>query len=198
MRFCLVLLSALCLMASVAAASEFAPSATPALQVTPMKNPPFKNPSREKIREWINQGVVADYVVVQKKPKVLTLWSNGNIIKVYNIRAFGADPVGQKMREGDEKTPEGEYTIDTKHQSQRFQKFLRISYPTPAQRADAKKRGVPPGGQVGIHGDEGGFKGFMRRFDSKWTDGCITVRNADLEEIWELVPTGTPISIRPE
>ncbi len=158
---------------------------------------PFKNPTREQIQAWIADGVVADHIVIQKKPKLLTLWSNGNIIKVYNIRAFGADPVGHKMREGDEKTPEGYYTIDTKHVSEKFQKFMRISYPNKADKALAKSLGFSPGGQVGIHGDEGGFKGFMRRFDPNWTNGCITLRNADLEEVWSFVQKGTPITIRP-
>lgn len=165
-----------------------------------LANPPPKhiNPTPQEVKHWINEGYVADYVVVQKKPKILTLWSNGKIMKVYNIRAFGADPIGHKVREGDEKTPEGAYAIDKKHISDRFQKFLRISYPNKDDKALAKKLGVKPGGQVGIHGDEGGFKGFMRRFDARWTDGCITLRNYDLEEVWALVPVGTPIDIRPE
>lgn len=158
----------------------------------------FENPTRAEMQKLIAEGVVADYIVIQKKPKLLTLWSGGKILKVYNIRAFGANPIGHKVYEGDEKTPEGNYTIDTKHVSKRFQKFMRISYPNSKDKAVAKSLGVNPGGQVGIHGDEGGFKGFMRQFDSNWTDGCITLRNADLEEVWALTPKGAPILIKPE
>ncbi len=189
--------------------TQFAPRLQPAVQDALMHNEmvqnagaairaPHVNPTPDKIQAWIKEGVIADYIVIQKRAKLLTLWSNGNIIKVYNIRAFGADPVGHKLREGDEKTPEGEYTIDTKHVSQRFQKFLRISYPNKEDAKRAKSLGFSPGGQVGIHGDEGGFKGFMRRFDPNWTDGCVTVRNSDLEEIWQFVPKGTKIVIKPD
>jgi|GEM_PF-1335987 len=138
-----------------------------------------------------------DYIVVQKRDKVLSLWKNGRIIKTYPILAFGADPIGHKVREGDEKTPEGNYTIDTKHPSQKFQKFLRISYPNETDSANAKRLGVPVGGHVGIHGDKGGLEGFFQRFDKRWTDGCIAVRNADIEEIFEMVSIGTPIMIKP-
>jgi murein L,D-transpeptidase YafK len=143
-------------------------------------------------------GIVqADYVVVQKKHRLLTLWSQGKILKTYEVLALGARPEGHKQQEGDERTPEGRYTIDEKHESENFQKFLRISYPNANDKVSAKKRGVSPGGQVGIHGDRGGISGFFQRFDSKWTDGCLTVRNRDIEEIYNLVPLGTPIWIKP-
>ena len=138
-----------------------------------------------------------DYIVVQKRDKVISLWKQGRIIKTYPILAFGADPIGHKVREGDEKTPEGQYYIDTKHVSQKYQKFLRISYPNEQDKAYAKSLGLPPGGHVGIHGDEGGMTGFFQRFDNRWTDGCIAVRNADIEEIYKMVEIGTPILIKP-
>ncbi len=138
-----------------------------------------------------------DYIMVQKKDRIISLWKNGHIKKTYPILSFGADPVGPKVREGDEKTPEGEYIIDTKHPSQNFQKFLRISYPNESDKANAKRLGVPAGGQVGIHGDRGGVAGFFQRFDKRWTDGCIAIRNADIQEIYDLVAVGTPIMIKP-
>lgn len=140
---------------------------------------------------------LVDHVVVQKHDKVLSLWKGGRIIKTYPILAMGADPIGHKVREGDEKTPEGEYTIDTKHVSQNFQKFMRISYPNEQDKANAERLGVPVGGQVGIHGDRGGVAGFMQRFDKNWTDGCLAMRNADIEEMYQMVDVGTPITIKP-
>lgn len=138
-----------------------------------------------------------DYIVVQKADRVMSLWKQGRIIKTYPILAYGADPYGTKMREGDEKTPEGTYFINEKHPSQNFQKFLNISYPNDEDRARAKKMGVPTGGNVGIHGDRGGISGFFQRLDKNWTDGCIAMRNADIEEIYEMVDVGTQILIKP-
>ncbi len=124
-----------------------------------------------------------DYIVVQKSDKVISMWKQGRIIRTYPILSFGADPYGHKVREGDEKTPEGTYYIDRKHPSLKFQKFLNISYPNEVDKARAKQMGVRPGGSVGIHGDKGGVAGFFQRMDKNWTDGCIAVRNADIEEI---------------
>jgi murein L,D-transpeptidase YafK len=160
-------------------------------QATPLLIPP-----KASIAEEEKQTAV-DYIMVQKRDKVISLWKNGRIIKTYPVLAFGADPIGHKVREGDEKTPEGSYIIDTKHPSQQFQKFLRISYPNEIDKANAKRLGVSAGGHVGIHGDKGGVEGFFQRFDKRWTDGCIAIRNADIEEIFEMVDIGTPIMIKP-
>ena len=138
-----------------------------------------------------------DFVVVQKKDRLMALWKEGRLVKTYPILAYGAQPVGHKVMEGDERTPEGLYTIDTKHPSKQFQKFLRISYPNATDKQTADRLNVSPGGNVGIHGDRGGWDGFKQRFNKKWTDGCIAVRNSDIEEIYEIVAVGTPILIKP-
>lgn len=145
----------------------------------------------------VRSGFKADYVVVQKQDRVLSLWANGKIIRSYPVLAFGANPIGPKTQEGDEKTPEGRYYIDDKHESKNFQKFLEISYPNEEDKKQAKLRHVRVGGNVGIHGDRGGWDGFLQRFDRSWTDGCMTLRNDDIEEVYGLVSVGTPIWIKP-
>lgn len=138
-----------------------------------------------------------DYIVVQKADHVMSLWKQGRIIKTYPVLSYGADPYGTKNREGDEKTPEGTYFINEKHPSNHFQKFLNISYPNDDDRARARQMGVSPGGNVGIHGDRGGISGFFQRMNKNWTDGCIAMRNADIEEIYNMVDVGTPIMLKP-
>lgn len=160
-------------------------------RATPLLIPPSTQSAEERADSKV------DFIVVQKADKVMSLWKRGRIIKTYPILAFGADPIGHKMREGDEKTPEGTYYINTKHPSQNFQKFLNISYPNEEDKARAKRMGVRPGGNVGIHGDRGGINGFFQRFKKDWTDGCMAMRNADIEEIFEIVDIGTPIMIKP-
>lgn len=138
-----------------------------------------------------------DYIVIQKNMRLLTLWKSGQIVKTYPIMAMGANPKGHKVYEGDERTPEGLYKIEEKHISQNFQKFLGISYPNKHDQEFAEKMGVSPGGHVGIHGDRGGISGFFQRFDKNWTNGCISMRNHDIEEIYSMVDAGTPIMIMP-
>jgi murein L,D-transpeptidase YafK len=97
-------------------------------------------------------------------------------------------PVGGKEREGDHKVPEGEYTIDSKNPHSRFHLALHISYPNAADRERARKAGFKPGGHIEFHGLENKYAwvaGLHRQLD--WTDGCIAVTNAELEEIWPLV-----------
>jgi murein L,D-transpeptidase YafK len=139
----------------------------------------------------------ADYVVVEKSGRTLTLWSEGKMIRSYPVLSLGKNPYGHKVFEGDMRTPEGLYLIDKKHKSQRFQKFLRISYPNSVDIAKAKSLGVEPGGQVGIHGDKGGMSGFFDRMNPNWTEGCVSVRNEAVAEIYDLVEVGTPILIKP-
>lgn len=138
-----------------------------------------------------------DYIVVQKKDRILSTWKDGRLLKAYPIMALGANPVGQKVYEGDERTPEGQYFISEMHVSQNFQKFLEISYPNEEDRKIAKRFGLSPGGHVGIHGDRGGVSGFFQRFDKSWTDGCLALRNDDVEDLYGKIVVGTPIILKP-
>lgn len=165
-----------------------------ATMATPLTTPPSEETAAASPKLAESR---VDYVVIQKKDNILSLWKSGRLIKTYPIMAMGANPIGQKVYEGDERTPEGTYYIEEKHPSQNFQKFLKISYPNDKDRAIAKRFGLPPGGSVGIHGDRGGMSGFFQRFDKNWTDGCLAMRNADIEEIYEMVDVGTPILLKP-
>jgi murein L,D-transpeptidase YafK len=121
----------------------------------------------------------------------------GQVIKAYSI-ALGRNPVGPKTRQGDGKTPEGIYSISGRNPASAFYRALRISYPNPADRAHAKKLGVAPGGDIMIHGlpNGQGHIGKAHRL-TDWTEGCIAVTDAEIEEIWRLVPDGTKVKINP-
>lgn len=189
------ILSTLCL--SVLALALVACEAGPTVQqqlATSLTPPPEIVVSG---RDKSEKEVPVDYVVLQKKDRIISLWKQGRLVKTYPVLALGANPVGQKVYEGDERTPEGTYYISEKHPSQNFQKFLEISYPNEQDVKMAKRFGLKPGGHVGIHGDRGGFSGFWQRMKPNWTDGCIALRNADVEELYELVSAGTPIQITP-
>jgi murein L,D-transpeptidase YafK len=140
---------------------------------------------------------LAEKVVVVKSAHSLTLYSHGQVLKSYRV-ALGRGEAGPKQFEGDHKTPEGNYILDQKNARSRFHLAIHVSYPNALDRQRAQKEGREPGGAIMIHGVAGGFGwlgGLQRNVD--WTDGCIAVTNSEIEEIWRLVPVGTPIEIKP-
>jgi murein L,D-transpeptidase YafK len=132
----------------------------------------------------------ADRIHVDKSERRMQLLRGGKVLRTYRI-LLGDAPVGHKRQQGDEKTPEGDYRISGRNPNSRFHLSLRVSYPNDADRKQARKRGVDPGGDIMIHGGNS----VLYPFD--WTDGCIAVSNKEIEEIWSLVPTGIPIRIDP-
>ncbi|MCL1633991.1 L,D-transpeptidase family protein [Luteimonas sp. SX5] len=132
----------------------------------------------------------ADRIHVDKSERRMELLRDGRVIRRYRIR-LGDVPVGPKHQQGDEKTPEGDYRISGRNPTSRFHLSLRVSYPDEADRKQARARGVDPGGDIMIHG------GNTALYPFDWTDGCIAVTDKEIEEIWSLVPTGTPIRIDP-
>ena len=139
----------------------------------------------------------ADKIVVIKSARTMTLFSAGKVIKTYKV-ALGGVPIGPKRVEGDHKTPEGNYLIDSKNPQSQFHLALHISYPDAVDRERARGLGAQPGGAIMIHGLPKAFAylGALHR-QTDWTDGCIAVSNAEIEEIWKLVPAGTRVEIRP-
>jgi murein L,D-transpeptidase YafK len=139
----------------------------------------------------------ANVILVEKQARRLTLLRDGKPLKTYAV-SLGGDPLGHKQQEGDSRTPEGRYTIDFKNERSRFHLSMRVSYPNADDRESARKRGVPPGSDIMIHGLPNGM-GFIGRLSlaRDWTDGCIAVTNSEVEEIWSMVEVGTPIDIRP-
>ena len=139
----------------------------------------------------------ADRVVVLKKEHTLQLLNQGKVIKTYKV-ALGGDPVGPKARQGDHKTPEGVYVLDSRNPHSQFYKSIHISYPNVRDRAAARDSHVSPGGDVFVHGLPNGYKwvGAAHRLKD-WTDGCIAVTDEEMDEIWSGVPDGTPIEIHP-
>jgi murein L,D-transpeptidase YafK len=140
---------------------------------------------------------MADRIIIKKEKRTLTLYQQGQKIKTYKI-ALGSSPEGPKERQGDGKTPEGIYKIDSRKLNSQFHRSLRVSYPNESDRKRAKKLGVNPGGDIMIHGlpNGRGWVGAKHRLYD-WTNGCIAVTDEEIEEVWKLVPIGTTVEIRP-
>jgi len=140
-------------------------------------------------------GAKIDHIVVKKSERRMELMSGDQVVRSYGI-ALGFAPVGDKQQEGDGKTPEGKYRIAGRNASSAYHRSLKISYPDDTDRAEAAARGVKPGGDIFIHGMPNWWL-LPGAAPVDWTRGCIAVSKAEIEEIWDLVPDGTPIEIRP-
>lgn len=139
----------------------------------------------------------ADLVEVFKAERRMMLKQGGAVIRAYPIM-LGRNPVGHKLMEGDKRTPEGRYIIDWRNPNSAFHKSLHISYPSTGDVLSKIERGQASslGGMIMIHG-MGHSPDAPLYIGLDWTDGCIAVTNPEMDEIWRLVPDGTPIWIHP-
>ena len=145
---------------------------------------------------WSDAGLpLAESVLVDKSERKMWLLTGGRKYREYRI-SLGDNPLGHKEQEGDERTPEGSYVIDYRNPESKYHLSLHISYPRQQDAEKARNRGVSPGGNIFIHGLPNGMEFMQASYRGvDWTDGCIAVGNREIEEIWELVPDGTPIEI---
>lgn len=136
-----------------------------------------------------------DLVKVEKSKNRMYLLDGIKIIKEYHV-ALGKNPKGHKQRKGDKKTPEGIYTLDYKKEDSSFYRAMHISYPNEADKVNAKKQGVSPGGLIMVHG-QSNWQGWRAPVTQQlnWTNGCIALTNAEMDEFMTLVKVGTPIQI---
>lgn len=138
-----------------------------------------------------------DLVVVRKSESRLYLEKDGKTFASFRA-SFGSDPRDHKQQEGDERTPEGRYVLDSKNAESAFYRAIHISYPNAQDVASAKARGVKPGGQIMIHGQKNGL-GWLAPVAQwfNWTDGCVGLSNKDMDAVWGAVDVGTPVQIYP-
>ncbi|MEJ2172408.1 MAG: L,D-transpeptidase family protein [Woeseiaceae bacterium] len=140
---------------------------------------------------------IADKVLIVKAERKLHLIKNGESFRTFDI-ALGIRPEGDKEREGDFRTPEGEYRLDTRNPNSEYFLSIRVSYPSPDDVRDALSKGVDPGGAIMIHGQPNEptrSEAYYRTQD--WTNGCIAVSNSDMIDIWLMTDDNTPIEIQP-
>jgi murein L,D-transpeptidase YafK len=142
-------------------------------------------------------GVSADSLLVRKHDRLLVVFASGRVAKTYSV-ALGRSPLGPKTQEGDHRTPEGSYRVDSRLAASAFHRALHISYPDSADEAAARARNVNPGSAIMIHGLRNGL-GWLGRLHRlvDWTSGCVAVTNPEIEELWRVVPDGTPVRLVP-
>lgn len=128
-------------------------------------------------------------IEVHKSSRQMFLLHHETVLQDHRI-GLGFAPAGHKTTEGDGRTPEGRYIIDRRNPDSAYYLSIGISYPNDADRAQARERGVSPGGEIFIHGTPPEFR---RRQD--WTAGCISVTNREMRDIYAMVRDGTVIDI---
>ena len=139
----------------------------------------------------------ADRVVVLKGERKLVLMRGKQVLRVYRV-ALGRNATGHKIKAGDNRTPEGDYVLDSRLKDSQFYRALHISYPNWYDRSRAEFLGVPPGGAIMIHGLPNDVpRDFVGHPRIDWTNGCIAVTNREMDEIWAMVEDGTAINIYP-
>lgn len=132
-----------------------------------------------------------DSIVVIKKQRDMFLYCNGTIYKTYKI-ALGKKKL-PKEKEGDRRTPEGNYIITDKKTKSNYHKNLGINYPNKKDISMGRT-----GGDIKIHGIKNGF-GFLGKLHRiiNWTDGCIAVTDKEMDELEKLIEVNTRITIKP-
>ncbi len=144
----------------------------------------------------------AYYVIVDKSDYELQVYDAEGWLITYPV-VFGNDDLGDKMVQGDRKTPEGTFTIINKKVHGKWSRYLGIDYPT-KESIDLfnrrKQTGMIPvnakiGGDIGIHGTWPREAYAVDQYQN-WTMGCISMKNEHITQFYNLVPTGTRITIR--
>jgi len=195
-----------CLLCGLASCQ--APAAKP-VHFSP--TPPVERINPEAPRsEALKLPLVNPKIVVKKSERRMMLFSEGKLVRTYQV-GLGLSPVGDKMRAGDHRTPEGDFYIFVKNPRSAFYLSLGVSYPNAEHASrglrdglitrsqytriiDAlKRKATPPqntplGGTIYIHG---------RGSQSDWTWGCVALDDAEMRELFDAVEVRTPVTIEP-
>lgn len=146
---------------------------------------------------YLPPDLTIDSVVVHKSAHQMVVFWHQQPIRVYKIH-LGLCPTGPKQCEGDYKTPEGLYFINSKNTYSSFHKSLGISYPNARDVARAQRLGKKPGGDILIHGLPNGEENAgPNRYQNDWTWGCVALSDPEIDELFPHVKTGIPILITP-
>lgn len=144
----------------------------------------------------------AYYIVIDKSDYELSVYDAEGWLITYPV-VFGSDDLGDKLCQGDRKTPEGTFTIISKRYHSKWDRYMALDYPTAESIEKFNRRKasgeIPPdakiGGDIGIHGTWP-HEDFAIDQYQNWTFGCISLKNAHVEQLYAMIPVGTKITIR--
>jgi L,D-transpeptidase catalytic domain len=166
--------------------------------------------SRFTGRPPLKLPLTAPRIVVRKSRRELLLFSGDKLVRTYHV-GLGLNPVGDKVRSGDRRTPEGEFYVFIKNDKSQFYLSLGLSYPNAVHAERGLRDGLinrsqykdimnalrarerplqntTLGGDIFIHGNGA---------SSDWTWGCVALENQDMRELFDAVEVGTRVVIEP-
>ena len=133
--------------------------------------------------------------MIEKANRRMTAYQNNQAVRSYVI-GLGFAPEGDKIREGDGKTPEGLYKINRRNPKSSYTLSLGIDYPKAHDLERARQGGYSAGGDIFIHGQPNKLLDLIT-LDGDWTLGCIAISNAEMRELYKHTPIGAVVDIRP-
>lgn len=144
----------------------------------------------------------AYYIIIDKSDYELNVYDAEGWLITFPI-VLGSKNQGDKMMEGDRKTPEGSFTIIDKRVHNKWSRYMGIDYPTAADREKfnlRKSQGLIPasaaiGGAIGIHGTWPHEDYAIDQFQN-WTNGCISLKNEHVKQLFSMIPVGTTVTIK--
>jgi len=139
--------------------------------------------------------VQVERIVIEKAARRMRVFQDGMPVRDYRI-ALGSAPYGDKLRQGDGRTPEGRFRINRKNAASAFHLSLGLDYPQADDRARAKAGGYDPGGDIMIHGQPNALPPDVV-LQNDWTAGCIALSNAEIAEVFAATNVGTVVEITP-
>jgi murein L,D-transpeptidase YafK len=164
----------------------------------------FSGTGKRLVRKNIFNNVLngKPYIIINKSDYELHVYDDEGWYATYPV-VFGSKTLGDKMMEGDRKTPEGVYKIVTKRPHEKWDKMMLIDYPTKADYAkfnERKAKGLIPksakiGNGIGIHGTWERDDMAVDYFQN-WTNGCIALKRSEIDELYDIIPVGTTVTIK--
>jgi len=142
------------------------------------------------------------YIIIVKSDYELNIYDDDGWYASYPV-VFGSKSLGDKMMEGDRKTPEGSFKIISKRPHEKWDKMMLIDFPTKSDIAkfnERKAKGLVPksariGNGIGIHGTWDRDDMAVDLFQN-WTNGCISLKRQEMDEIYSIIPIGTKVTIK--
>ncbi|MEJ0102516.1 MAG: L,D-transpeptidase [Bacteroidota bacterium] len=142
------------------------------------------------------------YIIIDKSDYELQVYDDKGWYATYPV-VFGSTSLDDKQMEGDRKTPEGNFKVISKKLHPKWDRFIMLDYPTKEsyERFNQRKqngdipRNATIGGGVGIHGTWPHEDYQVDKYKN-WTNGCIALKNEDVEDLYNYLPVGTKVTIR--
>ncbi len=155
-----------------------------------------------KAKKSVAPPIAPVRIVIDKSDYELQVYDAKGWYATYPV-VFGSNSLDDKKVEGDRKTPEGSFKIASKRPHEKWSRMLLLDYPTPETLERFKERmrrgeiprNASPGGGIGIHGTWPKDDFMIDRYKN-WTNGCISLKNSDVQELYSYIQVGTPVTIK--